>query len=503
MNYKKLFLLILLFIPVFGIGQSLNVLYSFRTYHSTQGNYAEINTSIESNSAVISYNKGKYSQKLELTTIICNIDTPDSAIYVDKRVIKTPEVDDTTKLKNTSILDLQRMALDNGNYVVYFELRDLNSSNQPIQYRDAISMNYDHKELSVADIMLIDSYKKTVKENVYSKAGYDMQPYLFDVIGADNNILNYYTEVYNADKSFGKDEYYALVTVVEDISSNKKVDSIQSIKRIKASEITSYIGSLDISSLAEGSYYLSVEVRNANNILYAYNRYPFYKQSYKKNDINNVDIPSDAFVHFIPDSNLTNSMYYTIPIASEAQKDFIRRNAKTATPEQKRYFLYQIFKEYNPINPNRAWNEYYSAVKYVNSHYKTQIKGGYETDMGRVYLQYGAPDYVIDEKFGASSGLQQRTNIDKNLNPYAPDVDADGVNYYPYQIWIYNTTPFGEANRKFVFYAKQSNLVEYFLLHSTAKGEIQDIYWERTLSRNSLEEGVEGKAGKQFRVGHE
>lgn len=493
-----------LLLPLFATSQTLNVLYSFRTYYSSNSNYAEITTAIDANTAKIEEIKsGLWAGKLELTTIICPVSNSDSAIYIDKRVIKSPEVKDKNALKNTNIMDIQRMALDNGDYVVYFELKDMNTTDQPLQYRDLIKVDYPKNEVNLSDIMLIDSYKKTEQKNAYSKNGYDFVPYMFDDISEDTKELKYYVEAYNTDKVFGKDNYCAIVTIIENISTNKKVDSVQVVKRIKTSEISSYIGSIDVSSLAEDSYYLTVEIRNGDNILYAYKRHPFYKKSKIKMNIENLDIPSTAFVNLIPDSTLTDNMYYTIPIASEVQKDFIRKNAKTATPSQKRYFLYQFFKDYNPYNPNKAYEQYMSAINYVNSHFKTQIKEGYETDMGRVYLSYGAPDDIIDEKFTASSGFQKRTTIDQQLNPYAPDCDPDGVNYYPYQIWIYHNTPFGESNRKFVFYAKQSNLIEYFLLHSNAKGELQDPYWERTLSRNTLDEGVEGKAGKQFRVGHE
>jgi hypothetical protein len=127
------------------------------------------------------------------------------------------------------------------------------------------------------------------------------------------------------------------------------------------------------------------------------------------------------------------------------------------------------------------------------------IRKGYQTDMGRIYLAYGAPDNIIDEKFGASSGLKRRTQNDAFQNPDAENINADGVNYLPYQMWHYNKTPFGETNRMFVFYAKQDDMSDYTLLHSNAKGELQDMYWERTLSRNTLDAGVEGKAGVQFR----
>lgn len=44
--------------------------------------------------------------------------------------------------------------------------------------------------------------------------------------------------------------------------------------------------------------------------------------------------------------------------------------------------------------------------------------------------------------------------------------------------------------------------MEYFLLHSDAKGEPFDRFWENTLSRGLLPEGVEGEAGIQFRKGY-
>ena len=480
---------------------NINTLYAFRTYYSPSGNYAEINTSIQASSLQAHrLENGKYQKSAELTTIVCPIQKPDSAIYVDKRIIHTPEVTDSNTLNTTSLLDMQRVALENDTFIVYFELKDINTIMQPMTYRDFLVMNYDINEVNVSDIMVVDSYKKTSKPNILSKNGYDLTPYMFDIISKNNNKLDYYVEMYNTDKFFASS--YALVTNIENISTGKKVETIQRVKIFSPNEITPYIGSLDISSLAEGSYYLNVEIRNDKNILYAYKRYPFYKQSDMKQEIFNAEIPADAFVNFIADSSIKDCILSCRPIASEVEIRYMIKDLPSSTAAQDRYMLYKIFERQNAYEPNKAWKEYSGRVNQVNEKYSTKIKKGYDTDMGRVILSYGYPNDVIDEKFGASSGLQMRSKVDKALTPYAPDVDADGVNYYPYQIWIYNTTPFGESNRKFVFYAKQDNLMEYFLLNSDAKGELHDIYWERTLSKNTLDEGVEGKAGKQFRTGH-
>lgn len=502
---KRILVLALLCLPVMVLGQkNINVVYAFRTYHSPNANYAEINTSIEANTLRSTTNaQGYFGKQAELTTIICNINTPDSAIYADKRVIRSPYYPDSNDLNAISLQDMQRIGLENGKYVVYFEIKDYSTTDQPMKYRDLLTIDYPQNAINVADLMLVSSYEKTDKTNIYSKNGYDLHPYLFDVIKKDSNILHYYTEIYNADKEFGKGNYYAIVTCIEDINSGKKIETTQTIKRQKAESLTPYLASIDISSLYEGSYYLTVEVRNEKNILYAYKRYPFFKQSDKKQEIVNADIPADAFVNQIADSNLKEEIKCLRPIAGDNYLHYIIKESDRSTPAQDRYFLYQFYKELNPTHPEKAYEDYAKQVKFVNDKYSTPIKKGYETDMGRVLLVYGSPNDIIDEKFGASSGFDIRTQHDKNLYPDSQHMDAKGVNYYPYQIWIYEHTRFGESNRKFVFYAKQNNLIEYTLLHSNAKGEPQDIYWENVLSQGTLEQGVIGKAGRQFQRGHE
>lgn len=502
---KRIFFICFMFLSFLSIGQNVKVVYDFRTYYSLQGNYAEINTSIDGFSLNIGKSeKGMFIKSAELTTIICEVNTPDSAIYVDKRIIKSPEVKDSNQITNSSLLDMQRVSLDNGEYVVYFELKDMASSNQPLQYKDVIKINYPKDNVSMSDIMIADTIKNTSVENIYTRGNKDIIPNVFNTLSLSQNILTYYVEVYNADKTFGEDSVYALVTSLENITTGKKVDNIQNVKRIKAQGISTYIAQLDLSSLIEGSYYLTVEVRNGKNILYEYKRLPFYKESNIKPDIFNMEIPSNSFVKFIADSVLDENLLCLIPIASENERSAIEKTVKAGTPEQKRYLVYEFYKRLDNNYPESAWKEYMNAIAYVNSHYSTQIKKGYDTDMGRVYLLYGVPDNIIDEKFGGSSGFNRSDgNIDRINNPYSTWEKGKGVDYYPYQIWVYNSTPYGESNRKFVFYAKQDNLAEYFLLHSNARGEVQDIFWENTLSRGFLDPGVEGMAGRQFRVGHE
>ncbi len=476
--------------------QGLKAIYSFATYSSTQGNYAEINTSIDINSLAEKSSK----VEVELTVLVLDAKEPNTVVYVEKRNLKAEK---TAATEARQMLDTQRIKLENGDYVLFMSFKDNNSSAQPIEIKDVIRMNYPEGELAVSDIQIINPPKKSTAVTVNTKQGYEILPYSFDVVSKDKSRLDYYVEVYNADKYFAVDSQYVLTTVIEDLNTNRRVDGFKREERMHKKPVSALIGAIDIASLPEGSYYLTVEVRDAKNILHAYKREAFFRQSdLKQETLKNADIPRDAFVFAFTEEELDDNIKTLEPIASEAVKQFIKHELPTATKETKIYFLYNFWKNEDAVAPQRAWQEYRTKLEYVNDTYKTNIKEGWQTDMGRVYLVYGQPSDIIDEKFKASSGLRKRSLNDIAATPGMEKRDADGVNYLPYQMWRYDRTPFGETNRMFVFYAKQNDLAEYTLLHSNAKGEVNEIYWEDVLSRYTLGQGVEGEAGVQFRKGH-
>lgn len=92
------------------------------------------------------------------------------------------------------------------------------------------------------------------------------------------------------------------------------------------------------------------------------------------------------------------------------------------------------------------------------------IKKGYNTDMGHVSLQYGAPNTITDVPFDVSGLLNE------------PAV--------PYQIWhYYSINNNRERNRKFVFVASELRVKDYLLVNSDVKGEIQNYEWQTELVR--------------------
>ena len=98
---------------------------------------------------------------------------------------------------------------------------------------------------------------------------------------------------------------------------------------------------------------------------------------------------------------------------------------------------------------------------------------GFETDRGRVYLQYGAPNSIITRETSPTE--------------------------YPYEIWVYDKIKI-YSNRRFVFYNPDLVNNAYRLLHSDMVGELQNYRWQQALSkRNSPNRDIDDPNDGNYR----
>jgi len=123
-------------------------------------------------------------------------------------------------------------------------------------------------------------------------------------------------------------------------------------------------------------------------------------------------------------------------------------------------FFYDFWARRNPENAEQGWLDYYEMVKKVNAEFKVSNKKGYETDRGRVYLQYGPPETMQREYRETAT--------------------------YPYEIWHYYTIA-NQTNRKFVFYNRDLVTNDFTLLHSDAQGEVYDAQWQQVLRKRDIQ----------------
>ena len=492
----------------------LNAVYAMPTFLTSGSEpYVEIQFLFDANSLTL----GRDGQQqpyvaVNLQTVIS--DQSGKVQYADKRSIKQmlgTNSDFRSQATSQSFLNVQRVALANGFYEVSFTIEDAVSAAMgkkvsPVVVRDELSINYSKQEVSVSDVQLLERYVKSGKENILSKNGYDLYPGVIEVLPPKTSELKYYAEIYNSDASFSEDNEFIVDIHVETANQNRRISALQSKKKQKPKPVEIVLGTMDISLLPSGGYYLVVEARSKSNILHAYKKALFIVENDSIDRLYrqqlSATLPQSHWTSEMTDSLLNFYIPYLQPIASEYERSFVLKGYKDASLEARRIFFYRFWQQRNPDHPEQGWKEYLKRINYVHDHYSTRIKEGYQNDMGRVYLVYGPPTKIIDEKFKGVSGFYRGSpDILKDVE-IGNQSGAESVNYLPYQIWRYDNTPFFERNRSFVFYAPQMDLKDYRLLHSNARGEVNDPYWERVLSRNLLPEDIEGAAGRQFRRGY-
>ena len=428
---------------------------------------------------------GKYQATVDLELVARK---GDSICYVKKYSLQSPTI-----AKNTDdqfqFLDLQRFSLANGIYVLELTVNDKNTTTQPQTISDTLYIAYPLSTPSISSIQLISEVKPTKNENMLSRGGYDMIPYTNSFVPGKMKQLSYYFEIYNIGNEV-KDDIFATHSYLETLETGRKVQGTDQYTRHNVEKLVPEYSTVDISKVPSGNYNLVVEVVNKNNELLLFRKFPFQRsnptEDAKQDNFSNIEYTDSNFAKQITDSNkLTYYVKGLWPVANAEERNFISNCTKLSN-EEKQYFLFMFWAKRDDKDPASAWEEYRRKLLLVEKEYGYGKTPGYNTDRGRVYLQYGPPNYIIDERHKVSV---------RNLQTQGQ------VFYYPYQMWRYDILPADEPKRMFVFFDEFLS-GDFKLLHSNARGEVQDMLWERRLSRNMLDEYVQGEAGLQFERGY-
>ncbi len=353
-------------------------------------------------------------------------------------------------------MDVQRFLLENGAYIVEIELSDLNDANQePEIFAQPILVNNPVDQCFVSDIMLVQAYAEASEQSDLSKSGYDMLPYVDNYFPSDFNDLMFYAEIYNADEIFGEDELFALVARLESKNSGTIAANQQIIRRVKAKEVVPIFQTFDISELTTGDYDLVVEVRNRENQPVASQRLKITRNKFQGEGTAPVDITRTFVSVFETRDSIMDHIRSFSPRATTLEMKAMNSIVLPGDLTIQQKFFYNFWVSRDPINPEKAWNDYYQEVVACDKEFGTQIMEGWETDMGRVYLKYGRPNTRVQR-------------------PHPSDL-------YPYEIWHYYQIA-NTNDKRFLFYAPTGITTNYVLLHSDLVGEMQNFSW-RTVMR--------------------
>ena len=504
----------LLMTALMPLRAQMQAVFGYATFFDVGSNRPYVETYLQFDAWSLQFQQreaGVYGATVEVTLVVRQ---GDSVCFLKKYELNSPTVATLEELDFTFI-DVQRFQLGNGIYDMELTLRDKGSEAAPAVVNEKFVLMYDRQHATLSTVQLMADATPTVRENILSRNGYDMEPYVNDYYPEQLDHLNYYYEIYNIDQELGNKPFMVLA-YVEERQTARLYDSQQTVARRNSAPTVPVYGSLDISQLPSGSYNLVVELRNRDGQTMLISRVPFYRSNpgVKGLEINDFAL---TFVGRITDNNLMNTYLDALyPIASDEERQVAAEMIRYSTLTEKQAFLYRFWSRRDGLNPEGEWLKYKERIEYVQANFSYPRTPGIHTDRGRVYLQYGPPDFVRDEKNFVSAnrlgeGYQQPFNT---MQTIGNNVVSDGsseksysgtsqghVYYLPYQIWRYNKLDTDDPNRVFLFWDEHRSGY-YTLLNSNARGEVQDPGWERRLCRQQLNEGVVGEVGEQFNRGY-
>jgi len=372
-----------------------------------------------------------------------------------KYELNSNEVTDTANLK-TQFIDLQRFSVANGTYDFEIQLSDKNKDTKALPYNQTIVVDFPADKPSMSSVEMIKSYSRSDKPTVLSKSGYDLVPNMYNFYNEGEANLGFYTELYGLDKVIPAGQMFLLTYYLEYFENNLKLNEFAKAKKETPKDVNVLLADINIKDIATGNYNLVIEARNSNNEVILSKKVFFQRTNpnttFSMTQIASTDIQG-TFAERITNADslkeYINSLY---PISTGYEKDYIRfQLKKTDLPTNQKYF-YTFWQQRNPTDPEKAWLLYKDQVKLVQANFATKIKKGYQTDRGRVFLEYGAPN--------AREGHYAEPNT------------------YPYEIWQYYTLNNSQRNKRFVFYSPDMVTSDFILLHSDAIGEQYEPRWK-------------------------
>ncbi len=443
----------------FANSSSLRAYLSYASFYvPDQGPFIETYLSILGRSVQFVRNENGKFQGTVMVTMLFKQN--DSIKAFRKYDLHTSEIDDTASI-NFIVFDQQRIALPNGKFNLELEIADKNTQIPPFKAKDEIVVNFATDKISFSDIELVESFSKAPENSVMAKSGYDFIPYQDYFYPQNIKKINFYAEIYNTNALLGPESQFVVTSSIQSVETGKPINNFFRIKRETTNPVNVVFNEFDISELPSGNYNLVISVRDKENKEIA-SQSMFIQRSnpgvrYNTTVLQNINIANSFVASLNQPDTLREYIRMGFPIASANEKLFIDYNLSTRDLVTLQQFFLDFWVQRNQIDPEGAWLKYYNTVLGVEQEFATTHKKGYETDRGRVYLQYGPPNERIKE-------------------PMNPDS-------YPYEIWHYYQIA-KQSNMRFVFYTRDQALNDYIILHSSVIGEVKNVTWQYDIKRS-------------------
>lgn len=460
MKYKIISFFFFIILSVsYGLSQGVEFVFQSSSFYVPgQGPYIETYTSFFGRSLIFKRTQNsKMQAKAHITVIVWK----DTVVYTFRKyILNSPVIDDTARVF-PNFIDVQRIAVENGTYTLQYIVGDMNDTLKAVsEARQITQCNFSDTAISFSGIELIERYRNVESDNILTKSGIELIPYISSFYPASLSKITFYCELYGMNKYTTEGNDFIFNYFIESDMTRQREQKISRFQKQKAASVNVLLASLDITLLPSGNYNLVVEARDRQNNLVQQTK-AFFQRSNPACEIQVTDLTAKStipsgFMDMIYDrDSLIDYINALYPISSVTERQYAANIIAAKDLSLMQNFFYNFWLNRSTDNPLGEWKIYKREVDKVNNLYGMPFKKGYVSDRGRVYLQYGPPSSVYTSAHEPSA--------------------------LPYEIWKYNAVA-GQTDVKFIFYNPRLAGKDYDLLHSNAKGELSNNNWMAILN---------------------
>jgi len=294
----------------------------------------------------------------------------------------------TTNARDTFDNSRYSFALHNSTYKVSVGLMDMDTRKTTYRKHTVNLQEIGKDSLQISDLVLVDQVDRLEKGNMR------ISPNVM------NRLNDKQGDVYLYFTAMGPQGEADVETIIR-TTDGKEVRTSQDTMRLQRTPREKLIR-IEREGLSYNKYEFHVRLNQGDHTA---DRKKEFRVAWigLSNHISNLDKAIDQLVYIISNREI-NKM-------------------KNASPERKKKMFMRFWDEKDPspeTEANELMNEYYKRINYATEQFGSTIREGWRTDMGMVYVLFGAPNDIERHPFELGSK--------------------------PYQVWYYY-----EINRQFVF----------------------------------------------------
>ncbi|MGH7491444.1 MAG: GWxTD domain-containing protein [bacterium] len=316
--------------------------------------------------------------------------------------------------------------------------------------------------VEVSDVVLASEIRKAAAQTAAStlQGAYEIFPNPRSVYGESVPTLYYYFESYNMRTGL-KGASYKCYWRVENENGAPVEGLGQSYRtKKKQSDFNIEMGSINVATLSTGIYTFVYGIADSAQNLQASQRKKFYV--YNPSQTSNASAkPAERMLVNASVAELDDEfarMQHIVP------RDERKMYQSLTHAEGKSKFILSLWEAHKPVEyPNGMVYRmvYLARAREADAKFATVLRPGWKSDQGRVLILYGLP-----------------SNIEREPN---------NPTLKPYEIWRYDEIQGGVI---FVF-ADRTGFKNYELIHSSHRNELQNPDWQRLITLQTNQQGLQ------------